>query len=89
MINHGEPGNCEWYYDDQKNAFIISATQDIKKNEEVVVSYGQKSNTKYFIQYGFINLNKEDDEVSICLTLDSKDGLYKTKISMLPQGFQI
>ena len=30
LINHGEPGNCEWYYDNQKKSFVISATSDIK-----------------------------------------------------------
>jgi len=41
MINHNEKDNCEWYYDNDQKAFVISATKDIKKGEEVVVSYGQ------------------------------------------------
>ena len=40
MINHKDPGNCEWYYDNEKKGFVISATNNIKKGEEVVLSYG-------------------------------------------------
>lgn len=84
MINHGEPANCEWFYDDDQKSFIMSASTDIKQGDEIVLSYGQKSNSKYFILYGFLNPSKEEDEVSVCLTLDSKDKLYKEKLGMLP-----
>lgn len=43
LYNHGEPANAEWQIDDDDNRFVrMSASRDIKKDEEILHDYGQE-----------------------------------------------
>lgn len=53
MINHSNESNSLWYFDDKLDSFILIATSDIKKNEEIFDSYGTKSNVDFLLYYGF------------------------------------
>ena len=44
MLNTGYPKNTVWYYDEKENGFTILAYRDIKKNDELIDSYGKKCN---------------------------------------------
>ena len=52
MFNHKRPCKTKWGYED--NEFFVKSTEDIDINEEIMDSYGLKSNNSYFIHYGFV-----------------------------------
>lgn len=54
MFNHAELFNCHWFYDDEKDGFLVVADEDIKANDELFDSYGEKPNYRFFLHYGFL-----------------------------------
>jgi len=65
MLNHRRPRQTTWYYDDIKEGFIIDACDDIPRGSQVYDSYGRKCNSRFFLNYGFINQDNDADEVPI------------------------
>ena len=53
LLNHSDKPNTHWYFDDNKDAFLVVATKDIKKNTEIYDSYGAKTNFELMLYYGF------------------------------------
>lgn len=41
IYNHSEQPNASYYYDELSQMVIFTALQDIKKNEEIFISYGK------------------------------------------------
>jgi histone-lysine N-methyltransferase SETD3 len=62
MLNHRRPRQTTWTYTDDRQGFIIEAMEDIKRGEQVYDSYGKKCNHRFFLNYGFINLNNDANE---------------------------
>ena len=54
LLNHSNKNNTYWYYDEFKEGFYLISVRDIKKNEEVTISYGKHSNYYLFRTYGFV-----------------------------------
>ena len=68
MLNHRWPKQTSWFYDEKRNGFVIEACDDIKRGEQIYDSYGRKSNAKFFMNYGFVNIpNDHYDEIMIKL----------------------
>ena len=72
-----------WLYEDKREGFIVKANKDIRKNEEIYVSYGDKPNTNMFQFYGFVLENNELDETIIEMTFDDSDPLNELKKSLI------
>ena len=51
LLNHSKEFNAEWYY--KNDAFHLKALEEIKKNEEILISYGNESNLYLYLYYGF------------------------------------
>jgi histone-lysine N-methyltransferase SETD3 len=83
MLNHRRPRQTTWYYDDSRDAFIIDACDDIPRGQQVYDSYGRKCNSRFFLNYGFINLNNDADEVPITVAIDKSDPGYEVKIKLI------
>ena len=64
LLNHSNNPNTTWYFNDSTNEFIVEATKNIKKNHEIYDSYGDKSNTRLVIYYGFSIPNNPHSELS-------------------------
>ena len=82
MLNHKNEGSCQttWTYSDERQGFIIEACQDIPKGHEVFNSYGTKSNSKLFLNYGFVSTNSDAiNEVPMKIYLKKGDPLLKFK----------
>ena len=71
MINHSKDSNTTWYYDDKKNSFILEATEDINKGDEINDDYGEKNNIDFLLYYGFTLNNNDDPILRIKLENDS------------------
>ena len=70
MLNHKRPRQTTWYYSDERGAFIIEACDDIPRGEQVYDSYGKKCNSRFLLNYGFINLNNDANEVPLVVYLN-------------------
>ena len=80
LLNHSNKSNTYWYFDDIKKSFIVQAIEDIPKNCEIFDSYGNKSNIRLVIFYGFSIKNNPYSQLVFTykdnlITLDKKSDL--------------
>ena len=73
MLNHRRPRQTSWSYTDDRRGFIIEALEDIKRGEQVNDSYGKKCNTRFLLNYGFINLNNDANEYPFMVKMAEDD----------------
>lgn len=64
LLNHSEDPNSTWYYDDKKEVFVVEATKNINKNEEIYDTYGNKTNMQLVMYYGFSIKNNKLSELN-------------------------
>jgi hypothetical protein len=62
---------------------VIDAIDDIARGSQVYDSYGKKSNSRFFLYYGFINQNNDADETPIIARLDEADPGYEYKVEQI------
>lgn len=55
MLNHAKPYQATWTYNNNRGGFEMTATEDIKKDEEIFDSYGSKSSYNFLLHYAFIH----------------------------------
>lgn len=55
----------------------------MKRGEQVYDSYGKKCNSRFFLNYGFINLNNDANEVPIRVYYNDDDKLKQVKQEMI------
>ena len=83
MLNHKRPRQTAWTYTDEREGFIIEALEDIKRGEQIFDSYGKKCNTRFLLNYGFINLDNDANEFPLTVIIDQSDKFYQQKVEML------
>lgn len=55
MLNHSHEGvHTTDFFDSNRNGFLVKAIKEIKKDEQIMVSYGNKCNSALFQNYGFV-----------------------------------
>lgn len=79
MLNHKRPRQTTWNYTDDRRGFVIDALDDIKRGEQVYDSYGKKCNSRFFLNYGFINLNNDANEVPVRIYYNPDDKMKQVK----------
>ncbi len=57
--------------------------EDISRGSPVYDSYGKKCNSRFFLNYGFINLNNDRNDVNLKISLDQKLEGYEVKMKLL------
>ena len=92
MLNTLPEKNTEWKYDDSRNGFVMEASEDIAQGAQVFDSYGEKCNYQFFLNYGFINLNKDgenpDNTFPFSIDLDSEDPNLDVKKELFLGGMK-
>jgi histone-lysine N-methyltransferase SETD3 len=83
MLNHKRPRETSWTYDDDRGGFIIDAIVDIERGQAIHDSYGRKSNTRFLLNYGFINLNNDANDLPITFMIRHEDPMFTQKIKMM------
>ena len=83
MLNHKRPRQTAWSYSDEHEGFIIEALDDIPRGDQVFDSYGKKCNTRFLLNYGFINLNNDANEFPIDVKIDPADRFYHQKCDLV------
>jgi len=54
MLNHKLPKQTSWFYCNNKQGFVIQSLKEISPGCEVFDSYGQKCNSRFLLNYGFV-----------------------------------
>lgn len=83
MLNHRCPQQTSWEYKEEYKAFIIDVKESIPRGDEIYDSYGQKCNSRFFMNYGFILEGNTDNEVPMKIWLDEMDPLYTAKMKII------
>jgi hypothetical protein len=65
----------------------VTATRDVDEGEELCFSYGERSNTDFFVHYGFVPLRNPRDEVVLFESIEAALDWYVLE-SGLPVAFQ-
>ena len=68
LLNHRRPRQTQWFYDDDKDAFIVQAIENIDKGSEIFDSYGKKTNARFLLNYGFSIENNETSEYTLTIS---------------------
>jgi len=97
MLNHKRPRETKWTYAQERKGFVITTLNVIEKDCEVFDSYGRKCNSRFFVNYGFVPEENEDNEAVMHFELEQDDptGDLKCRISGMysnlryPKRFQI
>ena len=67
LLNHSsvdEEVNVTWRVTEDLSAFVIEAKRNIRKNEELILSYGERNDQHFLLFYGFLpNVNPDNSIV--------------------------
>ncbi len=53
MMNHSAEPNVQWAFDESSQCFVMKAQKPIASGKECWDSYGNKCNSRFFVNYGF------------------------------------
>jgi protein-histidine N-methyltransferase len=83
MINHRTPKLSAWEYCKQRDGFVLHSMGDIDPGLELFDSYGKKCNSRFFLNYGFLEDHNDSNEYLFTLELsESTCPGYAKKIKM-------
>ena len=63
MFNHKAGSTTGWFFDFDSQSFCIQTNQVYEKGQEICIDYGEKSNVRLMVGYGFAVEDNEFDEV--------------------------
>jgi len=80
IVPYADMANCEisqkanafWEFDNSEKMFKFRAKREIKKNEEILINYGHRSNFSYFTHYGFTLENENFDCATFIFDFNDK-----------------
>lgn len=62
MLNHKSHDTLNWHFSDIDQRFTLHSTETVEVNEQVSNSYGQKCNSRFLTNYGFILSENPNNE---------------------------
>ncbi len=89
MLNHSRERGvalADWHYDDDTKGFslVTNGSSRLSVGQELFISYGRKSNARYFVNYGFtVENNHPNDATKLVLTLPTGTDAYAAKLDAL------
>ena len=87
LLNHSPYAFSYFYYQSiplsNEREVTLYADRSYAKNDQVLISYGQKSNAELLLLYGFVIDRNLFDEVDITVSLDESDPRYDEKVAFL------
>jgi histone-lysine N-methyltransferase SETD3 len=83
MLNHKQPRETKWTFDDDRYGFIITSLKTLNRGEQVFDSYGRKCNSRFFVNYGFSLENNADCECTLRTELPKTDPSFSLKLRFL------
>ena len=94
LLNHSPYCSSYFFYNtipfSNDREVTLYADRSYAKNDQVLISYGQKANSELVLLYGFVVDRNLFDEVDITVSLDPADERYDEKVTFLKaQGLQV
>merc|ERR1712182_166576 len=87
LFNHSPYAASYFYFQNvpftNEREVVLYADRNYAKNDQVLISYGQKSNAELLLLYGFVIDRNLFDEVDITVKLDPSDPRYDEKVDFL------
>ena len=83
MLNHKRPRETAWAYSDAAQGFVIEACEEIPRGSPVHDSYGKKCNSRFFLNYGFISVPNDGNEVPLKLAVDEQRPHRQAKLALV------
>lgn len=85
MFNHGgEKRNCDWGWKEEQQGFAMTAIRDIKRGEQILLSYGQEKNNILLLQsYGFTLNDNPADIFQLFVPIMPHDPMAKQKMDYI------
>ena len=87
LLNHSPYAASYFFYEQvplsPEREVCLYADRAYAKNDQVLISYGQKSNAELLLLYGFVIDRNLFDEVDITVKLDPSDPRYDEKVDFL------
>jgi hypothetical protein len=85
MLNHsGTSSQAKWYYDEKLQGFCVKAEEDIARGDQIYQGYGEKSNATFFLRFGFLMPENEQNSYAIKILLEPTDPQYQIKGLLAP-----
>jgi hypothetical protein len=85
MLDHRLPKETTWAYDERAKVFRMTAVRDFQAGEIVHDSYGNKSNRRFFVYYGFVEPGNGADEATLFLPPPPAGHRYQGLMSEIVQ----
>jgi len=89
LLNHSPYCSAYFFYNEvpfsKEREVVLYADRSYAKNDQVLISYGQKSNAELLLLYGFVVDRNLFDEVEVTISLDPTDPRYDEKAAFLQQ----
>ena len=79
LLNHRRPRQTQWFYDDNKNSFVVQAIEEINPGQEIFDSYGKKTNSRFLLNYGFALENNDMGEYQLSVAFNNEYPLFDIK----------
>jgi len=87
LLNHSPYCSSYFFFNQisfsQQREVVLYADRAYAKNDQVLISYGQKSNAELLLLYGFVVDRNLFDEVEVTVSLDESDPRYDEKVAFL------
>lgn len=77
MFNHKAGSTTGWFFDFDSQSFCIQTNQVYEKGQEICIDYGDKSNVRLMIGYGFAVEDNEFDEVFMDFGTKGLEGIVE------------
>ena len=85
LLNHSPYCSSYFFFNQisfsQQREVVLYADRAYAKNDQVLISYGQKSNAELLLLYGFVVDRNLFDEVEVTVSLDESDPRYDEKVT--------
>ena len=79
MLNHRKDPQTKWFFCSKRNGFVIKALEDIPRGSEICDTYGFKSNAAFFINYGFLIPDNQQNVIDLAVEVNPDDEAYQIK----------
>jgi len=87
LLNHSPYAQSFFYVNkiplSPEREVVLYADRNYGKNDQVLISYGQKSNAELLLLYGFVVDRNLFDQVELRVSLDESDPYYDEKAAFL------
>jgi histone-lysine N-methyltransferase SETD3 len=86
MINDGRPWDTHWGLSADGTHFDLRSLSPVPRGQELRTSYGNKSNFRLLLQYGFVHEQNAHNEVSLLFNLAGEDPFGAEKQQLMGFG---